>query len=390
VRARGYLPARASSTTERPATLMRASHCPAEGSRDASSPSRFFTTDNKADWATRENITFNRCHRIVGAESGRQPAARAHTETLHPGSAGPWLTKGFIVADTKCELASIRTVTCGWRRGLHGPTSSRYWRADEWQEGCRPEGFCTSIRAQLVTRFRTQAETKRRQAPAPHCRPTIVDATRSTLERSLRTHLGDAKFSVGISREPKVGKTSATPSSGTIMATDSSTPTSGVRGQGTPRSPITSRPENDYTEHATMIWHRCGRRYRPEIKARPRKPICRADPSRRNGGIMAGASKAKHYRQEVGPVTDPERLDTTSSMRKRGPREPLCSTENIEGRGHEFSARRSQPQPRWHIPGLLHRRQGDERYTLRVQGSSPTVPHTPTRCRHRRAPPGAG
>ncbi|OBA76022.1 phosphoribosylaminoimidazolesuccinocarboxamide synthase [Mycolicibacterium elephantis] len=148
------------------------------GLREASKlPEPLFTPATKAELGQHdENISFDAVVDLIGAERAHQ--VRECTLRTYRQGADYALTKGIIVADTKFEFGVDADGTLRLADEVFTPDSSRYWRADDWQEGVAQQSFDK----QFVRNWLTSAESgwdRHGDAPPPPLPQHIVDATRA-------------------------------------------------------------------------------------------------------------------------------------------------------------------------------------------------------------------
>ena len=140
-----------------------------------------FTPASKAELGQHdENITFDAVVGLVGAERAAQ--LRDLTLAIYTQAADHALTKGVIIADTKFEFGILNG---GDEAGgmvladeVFTPDSSRYWRADAYEEGVVQASFDK----QFVRNWLTGEESgwdRGGDAPPPALPPDIVQATRA-------------------------------------------------------------------------------------------------------------------------------------------------------------------------------------------------------------------
>ena len=136
-----------------------------------------FTPATKAELGQHdENITFNDVIELVGAVRANQ--LRERTLQTYIQGADHALKKGIIVADTKFEFGVDNDGNLRLADEVFTPDSSRYWRADDWQEGVVQNSFDK----QFVRNWLTGPESgwnRHGDKPPPALPPDIVDATRA-------------------------------------------------------------------------------------------------------------------------------------------------------------------------------------------------------------------
>ncbi len=136
-----------------------------------------FTPATKAELGQHdENISFDAVADLIGVERAGQ--VRELTLKTYRQGADYALTKGIIVADTKFEFGVHADGTLRLADEVFTPDSSRYWRADDWQEGVVQQSFDK----QFVRNWLTSTESgwdRYGDKPPPPLPQHIVDATRA-------------------------------------------------------------------------------------------------------------------------------------------------------------------------------------------------------------------
>mgnify|MGYP003694688665 CR=1 FL=1 len=147
-----------------------------------------FTPATKAELGQHdENISFNDVIDLVGAVRANQ--LRERTLQTYIQGADHALTKGIIVADTKFEFGVDKHGNLRLADEVFTPDSSRYWRADDYQEGVVQQSFDK----QFVRNWLTGPESgwdRNGDKPPPAAAARHRRCHPRTLYRSLRTHLG--------------------------------------------------------------------------------------------------------------------------------------------------------------------------------------------------------
>ncbi|BBY81831.1 phosphoribosylaminoimidazolesuccinocarboxamide synthase [Mycolicibacterium pulveris] len=140
-------------------------------------PEPLFTPATKAELGEHdENISFEAVVDLIGAERAHQ--VRERTLQTYRQGADYALTKGIIIADTKFEFGVDADGTLRLADEVFTPDSSRYWRADDWQEGVVQQSFDK----QFVRNWLTSPESgwdRHGDTPPPALPQHIVDATRA-------------------------------------------------------------------------------------------------------------------------------------------------------------------------------------------------------------------
>ncbi|MGE2688368.1 phosphoribosylaminoimidazolesuccinocarboxamide synthase [Mycolicibacterium pulveris] len=174
--ARGYLTGSGLIDYQNTGTL-----CGIELPSGLSEASRFaeplFTPATKAELGQHdENISFDVVVDLIGAD--RAAEVRDRTLQTYRLGADYALDKGIIVADTKFEFGVDADGTLRLADEVFTPDSSRYWRADDWQEGVVQQSFDK----QFVRNWLTSADSgwdRYGDAPPPPLPQHIVDSTRA-------------------------------------------------------------------------------------------------------------------------------------------------------------------------------------------------------------------
>jgi phosphoribosylaminoimidazole-succinocarboxamide synthase len=136
-----------------------------------------FTPATKAELGSHdENITFEEVIGLVGTVRANQ--LRERTLQTYMQGAHHALTKGIIVADTKFEFGVDKDGNLRLADEVFTPDSSRYWRADDYQQGVVQKSFDK----QFVRNWLTGPESgwdRASDTPPPPLPQEIVDATRA-------------------------------------------------------------------------------------------------------------------------------------------------------------------------------------------------------------------
>jgi phosphoribosylaminoimidazole-succinocarboxamide synthase len=136
-----------------------------------------FTPATKAELGQHdENISFEEVIELVGAVRANQ--LRERTLQTYVQGADHALTKGIIVADTKFEFGVDKNGNLRLADEIFTPDSSRYWRADDYQEGVVQQSFDK----QFVRNWLTGPDSgwdRHGDKPPPPLPDDIVKATRA-------------------------------------------------------------------------------------------------------------------------------------------------------------------------------------------------------------------
>ena len=136
-----------------------------------------FTPATKAELGQHdENISFDDAAALVGADHATQ--LRDRTLEIYVAAAQRALTKGIIIADTKFEFGVDERGVLVLADEVFTPDSSRYWPAEEYQEGVVQQSFDK----QFVRNWLTGPDSgwnRDGDAPPPALPPDVVTATRA-------------------------------------------------------------------------------------------------------------------------------------------------------------------------------------------------------------------
>ena len=103
-------------------------------------PQPIFTPAAKMEVGTHdENISFEQAVQLVGEDVARQ--IRDYSIELYTRAAEYALTKGIIIADTKFEFGLDKDGVVRLMDEVLTPDSSRFWPADQYNEGISPPSF---------------------------------------------------------------------------------------------------------------------------------------------------------------------------------------------------------------------------------------------------------
>ena len=103
-------------------------------------PEPIFTPAAKAEVGTHdENISFEKACEMVGEHIATQ--IRDYSLALYQRAAEYALTRGIIIADTKFEFGQDENGTVRLMDEVLTPDSSRFWPADQYNEGMSPPSY---------------------------------------------------------------------------------------------------------------------------------------------------------------------------------------------------------------------------------------------------------
>lgn len=139
-----------------------------------------FTPAAKAEVGTHdENISFEKAVEMVGEDVATQ--IRDYSVKLYKLASEFALTKGIIIADTKFEFGLDENGTVRLMDEVLTPDSSRFWPADQYQEGISPPSFDKQF-------MRDWLETQpwNKTAPAPRAPEEILEKTSLKYREALK------------------------------------------------------------------------------------------------------------------------------------------------------------------------------------------------------------
>ncbi len=143
-------------------------------------PEPIFTPAAKAEVGTHdENISFEKAVEMVGEDVATQ--IRDYSIKLYKLASEFALTKGIIIADTKFEFGLDENGTVRLMDEVLTPDSSRFWPADQYQEGISPPSFDKQF-------MRDWLETQpwNKTAPAPRAPKEILEKTSLKYREALK------------------------------------------------------------------------------------------------------------------------------------------------------------------------------------------------------------
>lgn len=180
---RGYLTGSGKKTYDRNRTVCGI-ELP-EGLVEASRlPEPIFTPSTKAALGEHdENITFERCEQIVGAETAA--ALRDASLAIYAAAAEYAATRGIIIADTKFEFGYVDGRLTLIDECLT-PDSSRFWPAEGYEPGrVQPSYDKQFVRDWLRANWDMQGE-------PPHLPADVIEGTSRRYEEAYQIICGEA------------------------------------------------------------------------------------------------------------------------------------------------------------------------------------------------------
>lgn len=165
---RGYLTGSGKKTYDADGTVCGI-HLPAGLTEASKLPEPLFTPSTKAALGDHdENISFDRCVEIVGADVAEQ--IRDYSLKIYTAAAEYAATRGIIIADTKFEFGIIDGKVTLIDECLT-PDSSRFWPASSYEEGkVQPSYDKQFVRNWLTANWDMTGD-------APHLPADVVEGT---------------------------------------------------------------------------------------------------------------------------------------------------------------------------------------------------------------------
>ena len=149
-------------------------------------PEPIFTPASKAERGLHdENISFDAAKQAIGAELAFK--VRTVSLTLYQAAAEYALTRGIIIADTKFEFGTDADGQLRLMDEVLTADSSRFWPADEYEEGVSPPSFDKQfVRDWLEQQHWNKAP------PPPDLPPAIIEKTAAKYREALKRLTGRA------------------------------------------------------------------------------------------------------------------------------------------------------------------------------------------------------
>ncbi|OEO24023.1 phosphoribosylaminoimidazolesuccinocarboxamide synthase [Pseudomonas sp. J237] len=150
------------------------------GLKEASKlPAPIFTPSTKAAVGDHdENISFEQCQAIIGAELAEQ--VRGTAIALYSAAVEYAATRGIIIADTKFEFGLDEDGTLTLMDEVLTPDSSRFWPAESYAEGSNPPSFDKQF-----VRDWLESTGWNKQAPAPTVPADVAQKTADKYREAL-------------------------------------------------------------------------------------------------------------------------------------------------------------------------------------------------------------
>ncbi|NWG38663.1 MAG: phosphoribosylaminoimidazolesuccinocarboxamide synthase [Hydrogenophilaceae bacterium] len=142
-------------------------------------PQPLFTPSTKADIGQHdENISFARCEELLGKELAAK--VRDASLTLYSQAADYALSRGMIIADTKFEFGLDESGRLHHIDEVMTPDSSRFWPADQYQQGVNPPSF-----DKQYVRDWLEASGWNKEPPGPRLPENVVSITSGKYREAL-------------------------------------------------------------------------------------------------------------------------------------------------------------------------------------------------------------
>jgi len=152
-------------------------------------PEPIFTPATKAAMGEHdENITFERCSELIGAERAQQ--VREIAIRLYKAAAELALRKGMIIADTKFEFGLDANGTLTLMDEVLTPDSSRYWPVEGYAEGTNPPSFDKQFVRDWLEQAVVDGRPWPKRAPAPALPAEVIAKTAAKYQEALQRLLG--------------------------------------------------------------------------------------------------------------------------------------------------------------------------------------------------------
>ena len=135
-----------------------------------------------------ENITFERTVEMIGADLAAR--IRDISIRLYEAAARIALQKGIIIADTKFEFGLDTDGTLVLMDEVLTPDSSRYWPADQYQEGINPPSFDKQFLRDWLETAQVGGVLWDKAPPAPHLPKEVIEKTAAKYQEALTRLLG--------------------------------------------------------------------------------------------------------------------------------------------------------------------------------------------------------
>lgn len=147
-------------------------------------PEPIFTPAAKAEVGEHdENISFEKACELVGEDVAKQ--IRDYSIKLYKLASEFALTKGIIIADTKFEFGLDENGTVRLMDEVLTPDSSRFWPADQYNEGMSPPSFDKQFMRDWL-----EEQPWDKSSPAPRAPAEILEKTSMKYREALKRLTG--------------------------------------------------------------------------------------------------------------------------------------------------------------------------------------------------------
>jgi len=148
-------------------------------------PEPIFTPATKAAMGEHdENITFEQCADLIGADLAKQ--VREISIRLYATAAQLALSKGMIIADTKFEFGLDAAGTLTLMDEVLTPDSSRYWPVEGYAEGSNPPSFDKQFVRDWLEQAVVDGRPWAKRAPAPALPADVIAKTAAKYQEALQ------------------------------------------------------------------------------------------------------------------------------------------------------------------------------------------------------------
>jgi len=152
-------------------------------------PEPIFTPATKAAMGEHdENITFEQCADLIGADLAKQ--VREISIRLYATAAQLALSKGMIIADTKFEFGLDAAGTLTLMDEVLTPDSSRYWPVEGYAEGSNPPSFDKQFVRDWLEQAVVDGRPWPKRAPAPALPAEVIAKTAAKYQEALQRLTG--------------------------------------------------------------------------------------------------------------------------------------------------------------------------------------------------------
>jgi phosphoribosylaminoimidazole-succinocarboxamide synthase len=152
-------------------------------------PEPIFTPATKAAMGEHdENITFEQCSELIGADLATQ--VREISIRLYRTAAQLALAKGMIIADTKFEFGLDAAGTLTLMDEVLTPDSSRYWPVEGYAEGGNPPSFDKQFVRDWLEQAVVDGRPWPKRAPAPALPAEVIAKTAAKYQEALQRLTG--------------------------------------------------------------------------------------------------------------------------------------------------------------------------------------------------------